>query len=241
MKQLGFSLLLFLTGFHIFSESGSIDSQLQNIQSMDRDSALSVANGSAGDTDDTAQDTSSIIERAGKLWKLSIKNAVVENVLFSVSVTEENIQDNKNLLGVYYYDNNKMLHKTVFTGEKIKVPLSIIHSNFVKLLQVGKKNVYVSSLFSVDKKCLYFIAKHLSDGYMMFLFSLPLESFPNENFILFDEKGRMVLNIGFQAAEVRKIENLLKNSLDNLDDTVDDTFDCFSIIESSSLMYFYAK
>lgn len=238
MKQLRFSLLiLFLTGFHIFSESKPIGSQLQNIQSMDKKNVLSVTDDLTGDI---SCNTESVIEKEEKLWKVQIKNNVVENVLFSVSATEENISDNKNLLGVYYYDNNKMLHKTIFTGENIKVPLSIIHSNFVKLLQVGKKNVYVSSLFSVNKSCLYFIAKHLSDGYMMFLFSLPLDSFPDENFILFDEKGRMILNIGFHVTEVRKIENLLKNNLDSLD-TLDDNFDSFSIIESSSLMYFYTK
>lgn len=237
MKQSVFAfLILFLMGFRIFCENKPVDSQVQKNQSFNDENIVSVTEDLSDDKEKLVEST----EKEEKLWKVYIKNNVAENVLFCVSATEENINDNKNLLGVYYYDNNKMLHKTTFTGKSIKVPLSIIHSNFVKLLQVGKKNIYVSSLFSADKKCLYFIAKHLSDGYMMFLFSLPLDFFPNENFILFDEKGQTVLNVGFPLAEVRKIENLLKNNLNNLD-TLDDNFDSFSIIESSSLMYFYTK
>lgn len=235
MKQLRFSLLLFfLTGFYVSGENKPVNSQLKTIQSMDKKNVPSTTDDVSGDTDFASH------HEEKKLWKDHIKNSVIENVLFSVSAAEENIDGNKNLLGVYYYDNNKILHKTIFTGKNIKVPLSIIHSNFVKLLQVGKKNVYVSSLFSVDKECLYFIAKHLSNGYMMFLFSLPLDFFPDENFILFDEKGQTILSIGFHPTEVRKIENLLKNNLDSLD-TLDNNFDSFSIIESSSLMYFYTK
>lgn len=236
MKQLRFAFLVFfLSGFYVFAEDKSVDSRQH--QPVSTDTVLSVAEKTVEDSSD---DSEGVIKKEEKLWKTYIKNSVAENVLFSVSATEEKIGDNKNLLGVYHYDNNKILHKTTFTGNKVKVPLSVIHSNFVKLLQVGKKNIYVSSLFSVDRKCMYFIAKHLSDGYVMFLFSLPLDFFPNENFILFDEKGQTVLNVGFPLVELRNIENLLKNNLNNLD-TLDDNFDSFSIIESSSLMYFYTK
>lgn len=229
-------LIFFLSNFYIFAEDVSSDSQ----QHSDENKVLYEAEKSVEDSSGVGVDTEKSADKEEKLWKTYIKNNVAENVLFSVSATVQNIGDNKNLLGVYYYDNNKFLYKTAFTGERVKVPHSIIHSNFVKLLQVGKKNIYVSSLFSVDKKCLYFIAKHISDGYVMFLFSLPLDFFPEENFILFDEKGQTVLNVGFPLVELRKIENLLKNNLDNLD-TLDDNFDSFSIIESNSLMYFYTK
>lgn len=229
-------LIFFLSSFYIFAEDVSSDSQ----QHSDENKVLYEAEKSAEDSSGVGVDTEKATDKEEKLWKTYIKNNVAENVLFSVAATAQNIGDNKNLLGVYYYDNNKFLHKTDFPGERVKVPHSIIHSNFVKLLQVGKKNIYVSSLFSVDKKCLYFIAKHISDGYVMFLFSLPFDFFPEENFILFDEKGQTVLNVGFPLVELRKIENLLKNNLDNLD-TLDDNFDSFSIIESNSLMYFYTK
>ena len=225
-------LLIFLfAAFHAYGENNANDSQ--NIISTEKVDTFSVV---ADSSSDVVKDN---IEEE-KIWKSYIKNDVAKNVLFSVSANENNIYENENLLGAFFYDKNKMLYKQTFTKDKIKIPHSIIHSNFVKLLQIGKKNIYVSSLFSVNQKCLYFIAKHLSDGYIMFLFSLPLDFFPTENFILFDEKGQKLLNVGFPLAEVRKVENILKNNLNNFD-TLKDDFDDFSIIESNSLMYFYTK
>lgn len=233
LTKLEIKLLVFLfTAFHIYGENNVIDSQ--NIIHTEKVDAFSVV----GDlSSDIVKNNS---EEDEKTWKSYIKNNVTKNVIFSVSTNEDCIYENENLLGAYFYDKDKILHKQIFAKEKIKVPHSIIHSNFVKLLQIGKKNIYVSSLFSVNQKCLYFIAKHLSDGYIMFLFSLPLDFFPAENFILFDEKGQKLLNIGFPLTEVRKVENILKNNLNNFD-TLKDDFDDFSIIESNSLMYFYTK
>ncbi len=231
MKRIAVGLLFIIAVFHGYSEDNTTDSQI--ISSDAEGQMLSVSDVSA-DTENKEA-----VEKE-KLWKTYIKSDVAKNVLFAVSATDDNMAENENLLVSYHYDKNKMLDKTTFIKEKIKVPHSIIHSNFVKLLQIGKKNIYVSQLFSLEQGCFYFIAKHLCDGYVMFLFKLPLDFFPTENFIIFDDKGQKLLNVGFPMVEVRKLENLLKNNLNNLD-TLDDNFEDFSIIESNSLMYFYTK
>lgn len=227
--------LILLVVFHVYSEDTSDDSQ--NVLNTEKNINLYVSDSS---NDDVSSDIETISDKEEKIWKTCIKDNVAKNVLFSVSATEENISENESLLGFYHYDKNKMLDKITFTKDKIKIPHSVIHSNFVKLLQIGKKNIYVSSLFVINQKCFYFIAKHLSDGYVMFLFNLPLDFFPAENFIIFNDKGDKLLNIGFPMIDVRKMEKSLKNNLNNLD-TLEDNFESFSIIESNSLMYFYTK
>lgn len=234
IAKLNFLIIFLFVTSYVYSEDATNDSL--NALSTERVEALSVVDNST----DNSTDTNEIVEKEEEIWKTFIKDNVAKNVLFSVSATEENISENENLWGFYHYDKNKMLDKMISDKEKIKVPHSVIHSNFVKLLQVGKKNIYVSPLFTINQKCFYFIAKHLSEGYVMFLFNLPLDFFPAENFILFNEKGEKLLNMGFPMIEVRKIENLLKNNLNNLD-TLEEKIDNFSIIESNSPMYFYTK
>jgi hypothetical protein len=234
MKRIAIGFLFIVASFHAYGEDNTTDSQI--ILSDAESQMVSVSDVSA---DIENKEVVDVVEEE-KIWKSYIKNDVAKNVLFVVSATDDNMTECENLLVSYHYDKNKMLDKTNYAAEKVKIPHSIIHSNFVKLLQIGKKNIYVSQLFALDQKCFYFIAKHLCDGYAMFLFKLPLDFFPAENFILFDDKGQKLLNVGFPMMEVRKLENLLKNNLNNLD-TLDDNFEDFSIIESNSLMYFYTK
>ena len=138
MKRIAIGFLFLIGVFHAYSENNTTDSQ--NLIATEKVKVFSVV---ADSSSDVVKDN---IEEE-KIWKSYIKNDVAKNVLFSVSANENNIYENENLLGAFFYDKNKMLYKQTFTKDKIKIPHSIIHSNFVKLLQIGKKKIYVSSLF----------------------------------------------------------------------------------------------
>lgn len=171
------------------------------------------------------------------LWQEEIRKVVAKSVLFCAAFNGE-LEKDPDLVAVYYYDRDLVLYQTKFLSHEVKVPYSLLHKNFVRLLNIGRKNIYVSPLFFIKGDGnFYLVGKHTLFGYVMFLFQMPEKLLPDEPYVIFNPEREVVSYHETQLNELKQIKNLFQSQGKELESP----FYSFSMVEGSLPMYLYWK